>query len=601
VDTSTVGTYIVSYTASDLTGNEAQPVTRTVHVKDTLAPTITLNGSTNITLECNVDSYTELGAVAEDLIDPNVNVVIGGDAVDTSSLGTYVVTYNAADASGNAAVEVTRTVVVQDTLQPEFSNVTNITAEESAGCPDYTNIGMTLTLSDLCDPSPSVTTTFSYADNSSITRSGLPNPTESFPLGANTVSMQATDASGNSTSASFTVTILPRTKLNIEVSQIEEGTTSLLTNTAVNVYNISTGSDADLADGNQGNGVPANSFDDVFLTVSPNYTGITDADGELTLRIMPGNYVAIAGIDINSDGIIDASDRFAGQQVFNLQCGDNQSVLLKDHFYSVFAHHSISADWKTEITGDVGAKDAQTDSFLYNNYEIYTNSQVTINGSMIADSINLGWKTFVANDVLYNDLQKAYQATIEGSEITPLALPVADPSTAFPTIDPGMEDITVEVNTPTVLSPGTYGDVTLNNGWNKNRIALLQLEPGLYEFNSLDIGYLGQVECLGPCEIRISDKLDLENKAYFGPTSGTNLVAEDLRLYVAGINGSTGTVSDYPPAVNLQDEIECHAVITAPNGTIHLGWKSEMFGLLIGQWVDIGSSAAVMIDKPVED
>ena len=54
-------------------------------------------------------------ATASDAVDDNnqltANIVITG-AVDTSNLGTYTRRYNVTDSSGNAAVEVTRTIIV---------------------------------------------------------------------------------------------------------------------------------------------------------------------------------------------------------------------------------------------------------------------------------------------------------------------------------------------------------------------------------------------------------------------------------------------------------------------------------------------------------
>jgi hypothetical protein len=46
--------------------------------------------------------------------------VITGDTVDTSTCGTYVLTYAATDPSGNST-QVTRTVIVQDTTPPQFN------------------------------------------------------------------------------------------------------------------------------------------------------------------------------------------------------------------------------------------------------------------------------------------------------------------------------------------------------------------------------------------------------------------------------------------------------------------------------------------------
>lgn len=118
VNTSTPGIYLLSYQASDPSGNSANPLSRTVTVVDTTAPVITLNGSATLTLECGLDTYTEPGVTVTDACDPSLSVVIGGDTVDTSVLGTYVVTYDATDASGNVAIQVIRTVNVADTTSP---------------------------------------------------------------------------------------------------------------------------------------------------------------------------------------------------------------------------------------------------------------------------------------------------------------------------------------------------------------------------------------------------------------------------------------------------------------------------------------------------
>ncbi len=110
VDESTLGTYIVTYDATDSNGNHATQVTRTVNVVDTTIPVITLNGASTITLVRNLDTYTEPGASVSDNDPSTSSTVIGGDDVDTSVAGTYIITYNVSDPSGNSATQVTRTV-----------------------------------------------------------------------------------------------------------------------------------------------------------------------------------------------------------------------------------------------------------------------------------------------------------------------------------------------------------------------------------------------------------------------------------------------------------------------------------------------------------
>jgi len=118
VDTAAVDTYTITYSAQDAAGNQSI-VTRTVTVKDTSAPVLTLNGDAAVEIECGA-GYQEAGASATDLCEGDLSqsVVVGGDAVNTAAASTYVVTYNVSDSAGNAATEVTRTVTVVDKTVP---------------------------------------------------------------------------------------------------------------------------------------------------------------------------------------------------------------------------------------------------------------------------------------------------------------------------------------------------------------------------------------------------------------------------------------------------------------------------------------------------
>ena len=103
VDTSTIGTYTLTYDVSDTSGNPADSVTRTVNVVDTTAPVITLLGDNLMTIEVGT-TFTDPGAVATDNYDGDLTSSIAiVNNVDTSTVGTYTVTYNVSDTSGNAA------------------------------------------------------------------------------------------------------------------------------------------------------------------------------------------------------------------------------------------------------------------------------------------------------------------------------------------------------------------------------------------------------------------------------------------------------------------------------------------------------------------
>ena len=99
VDTTTVGSYTITYTATDKDGNTAT-ATRTVNVVDTTAPVVTVTGDNPATTELG-DDYTDAGATATDA-SGTVEVVTTG-TVDTDTVGEYELTYTATDPSGNAA------------------------------------------------------------------------------------------------------------------------------------------------------------------------------------------------------------------------------------------------------------------------------------------------------------------------------------------------------------------------------------------------------------------------------------------------------------------------------------------------------------------
>ena len=88
---------------------------------DTTIPVITLTGAAIVTIEVGT-TYVDGGATATDNYDDDTaltaSIVTDVSTVDTQTVGSYTVTYNVSDASGNAATEVTRTVNVVDTTIP---------------------------------------------------------------------------------------------------------------------------------------------------------------------------------------------------------------------------------------------------------------------------------------------------------------------------------------------------------------------------------------------------------------------------------------------------------------------------------------------------
>ena len=84
-------------------------------LEDTIAPIITLTGSSTINLTIG-DTFTDFGATATDNEDGNLSSsIITSGSVDTSTIGTYTITYSVSNTDGNNT-SVNRSVIVSVAL-----------------------------------------------------------------------------------------------------------------------------------------------------------------------------------------------------------------------------------------------------------------------------------------------------------------------------------------------------------------------------------------------------------------------------------------------------------------------------------------------------
>ncbi len=107
-----VGTYTVTFRATDSLGN-VRTILRPFTVVDSAIPVITLTGDATINIVKGLTTYTDQGAVVTDNYDTGLlaSVVLLGDPL---VVGSYTLTYNAIDLSGNNALPVVRTINVLD-------------------------------------------------------------------------------------------------------------------------------------------------------------------------------------------------------------------------------------------------------------------------------------------------------------------------------------------------------------------------------------------------------------------------------------------------------------------------------------------------------
>jgi predicted outer membrane repeat protein len=117
-----LGSYTVTWTATDNLGH-SDTDTQNVDIVDTTPPIITLLGSATVILNIG-DGYLDAGMTVTDLVDTNPNITIV-NPVNTALAGNYTITYDAVDASGNHATQVTRLVKVQASIGGMVSGLVN--------------------------------------------------------------------------------------------------------------------------------------------------------------------------------------------------------------------------------------------------------------------------------------------------------------------------------------------------------------------------------------------------------------------------------------------------------------------------------------------
>lgn len=187
-----VGVTTQTYQATDASGNIAT-CSYTITITDGQNPTIVgLPSNMSVTASANCDAVVNWTdpTVIDNCSGATITQTVGLPNGSTFPAGLHTITYVATDASGNA-VNGSFTVNVVDATPPVFSNCpSNMTA-----CQGDVVTFPTPTATDNCGGAVTVNQI-----------SGLPSGSV-FNLGPNTVTFRATDANGNFTNCTFTITV----------------------------------------------------------------------------------------------------------------------------------------------------------------------------------------------------------------------------------------------------------------------------------------------------------------------------------------------------------------------------------------------------------
>ncbi len=190
-----VGTTTITFTATDITGNESN-CSFDVVVSDTEAPTITCPG--DIVVDAPSGDCQTVVTFADPVANDNcsgvtVSFIEGLVSGSDFPVGITTVTYEAADASGNTA-QCSFTVTVNEDVPPTIDCPANISVGSDIGeCGAIVNYTAPVGVDNCGDATTELI-------------GGLA-PGSLFPVGTTTVTYQVTDFSGNQTSCSFDVTV----------------------------------------------------------------------------------------------------------------------------------------------------------------------------------------------------------------------------------------------------------------------------------------------------------------------------------------------------------------------------------------------------------
>jgi hypothetical protein len=286
-----LGMTTINVTATDSSGNSTSG-TFTVNVVDATPPSLKL--PPDVVAEAtgkNGAMVTLPAAIATDVADPDPNVSYSPPS-GQFPLGVTTVTVTATDASRNKSTG-TFTVTVVDSMPPTLTLPSNVMVDATTATGAMVTLPFATAI-DLVDPSPIVT----YSP-----------PSGFFPIGTTLVTVTGKDASGNATSGTFTVTVIP----------------VVITSTLID------------------NGPNASTYgDSVSLHVSlVSSVGPPVPDGE-TVAIEDasnGNAVVGAGILENGAATLQLSKLAAGShQLFAFYAGDNLNATSKSDVVTQFVN-----------------------------------------------------------------------------------------------------------------------------------------------------------------------------------------------------------------------------------------------------------------------
>ncbi|MDY7093589.1 MAG: Ig-like domain-containing protein [Acidobacteriota bacterium] len=256
----------------------------------------------------------------------------------------------------------------------------------------------------------------------------------------------------------------------------------------------------------------------------------------------------------------------------------------------IFATNSVRIKNRGAVlSGEVVVNDASAGPTLMDNYELGMDPRSAVVGDVTADSVWLKNRSTVGGDVSYNDLRN--QGTVGGSLVTPLSLPVFSMLPQFFAQAAGSTPVSVPANGFTVLPAGDYGAVSVGKD------GVLVLSGGTYNVASVSLDKDAHMLFAAAGEVRVEGRFASGKDAVVGPEAGSGVAAQELVLYVAGINGADGALDSTPLAAEVGHSNDVDVNFYVPNGTLRLGHSTDAVGAFLARDVLVENQAQVSLDS----
>ncbi len=539
------GTTTILYTATDAAGNSAtgvQLVTVTEAVP--VPPTITAPADVVVATGPGATSCgtmvtnAALGVATANDNCPGVTITrTGVPAGNIFPVGTTTVTYTATDASGNTATD-TQTVTVNDNTIPVVTAPAPVTLFTGPG-----SVSCGVTVADLDSTIGPGSATDNCPGVGPVTRTGVPAGNV-FPVGTTVVTYSATDAHGNTGSATQTVTVVDNTPPTISCPTDIIADYDPAVNGAVVTFTAPVGADNCASNTTQTAGLASGSTFPVGTTT--NTFTVTDASGNTAQCSFKVTVALTSVIGLDSASL-------SGGAMFDSYNSSGGYPATKGSLANLLSNGTVSVAGSSKVYGNVWSTQAGV--------SVLGSSQVMGNAT--------------AGTTVTKAVSAVITGTITNNQVAPVMTLPAVPNCGTYSSNSGIS--------------GTYSYNAATGNLSLSGINNATLANGSYCFNNVTLSNSAQLRVNGPVTIRITGKLTVGGVASL---TNTTSVPANLRI-LSSYSGSNG--------VSFTNSSNIYLMLYAPNTNVADTGAAQLFGTVVGKTVTLSNSGTIHYDTQLKN